>query len=75
MTNKPVTESEVRQFIDDWFTKLDDHVPVEELLLLVADEELVIKCRKHPNTDIQDLSSGITMPLTPFLMKCIPSMR
>ncbi|MDH3327892.1 MAG: hypothetical protein OEM01_01525 [Desulfobulbaceae bacterium] len=43
MANTPVTESEVKQFIEDWFAKLDDHVPVEELLPLVADEELVMK--------------------------------
>lgn len=43
MANTPVTESEVKQFIEEWFARLDDHVPVEEILPLVADEELVMK--------------------------------
>jgi hypothetical protein len=34
---------QVRQFIDDWFARLDKHASVEEFLLMVADENLVMK--------------------------------
>jgi hypothetical protein len=43
MSNLPVNESEVRQFIEEWFAKLDVHAPVEEVLPLVANEELVMR--------------------------------
>jgi hypothetical protein len=38
-----VTEAEVRQFITDWFAKLDGHAPTADLLPLVADEDLVMR--------------------------------
>ena len=31
MSNTAITESDVRQFIDDWFAKLDIHASVEEI--------------------------------------------
>lgn len=43
MTSTPVTEAEVRQFIAAWFERLDVHAPPEEVLPLVADEELVMR--------------------------------
>jgi hypothetical protein len=43
MSSPPVTEAEVRQFIAEWFAKLDVHAPTEEVLPLVADEELVMR--------------------------------
>lgn len=36
----PLTESEVKQLVDDWYLKLDVHTPVEEFLPLLADETL-----------------------------------
>jgi len=34
----PLTEEELRQFAVDWYRKLDVHVPVEEILPLIAAE-------------------------------------
>jgi hypothetical protein len=39
----PLTESEVKQFVDVWYQKLDVHAPAEELLPMLADEELVMR--------------------------------
>ncbi len=36
----PVTESEVKQLVNDWYLKLDIHATVEELLPLLADDNL-----------------------------------
>ena len=43
MASPPITEAEVRQFVDDWFAKLDRHVAVADILPLVADDGLVMK--------------------------------
>jgi hypothetical protein len=43
MSNTLITESEVKQFIHDWFHKLNIHPPVEEVLPLVANEKLLMK--------------------------------
>jgi len=40
MATGPLTEDELRQFVDDWYQKLDVHAPVEEVLPLLADEGL-----------------------------------
>lgn len=39
-TQQPLTESEVRAFVDDWYKKLDVHAPVTELLPMLADTGL-----------------------------------
>ncbi|MFQ5794609.1 MAG: hypothetical protein ACE5JP_06125 [Candidatus Bipolaricaulia bacterium] len=39
----PLTESEVRQFVEDWYRKLDVHAPMSELLAMLADEELEMR--------------------------------
>src|SRR5215216_4859279 len=37
----PLTEAEVKAFVDDWYLdNLDSHAPVEDILPLVADEGL-----------------------------------
>lgn len=36
----PLTESEVKQLVDDWYLKLDVHAPVAEFLPLVTDKDL-----------------------------------
>jgi len=36
----PLTEAEIRQFAEDWYRKLDVHVPLVELLPLLADDGL-----------------------------------
>jgi ketosteroid isomerase-like protein len=38
-----LTESELREFVKSWFGHLDAHDPVEQLLPLLADDELVMK--------------------------------
>ena len=43
MPNTSLSQYEIRQFIDEWFLKLDVHAPVDEMLALVADKELVMK--------------------------------
>jgi len=42
MDNRPVSKSEVEQFIGDWFRKLDIHPPIADLLRFLADEKLVM---------------------------------
>ncbi|MEJ1929450.1 hypothetical protein WDZ92_04115 [Nostoc sp. NIES-2111] len=39
-TLTPLTESEVKQLVSDWYLKLDVHAPVEELLSMLANETL-----------------------------------
>lgn len=39
-TAGPLTETELRQFVDDWYEKLDVHAPVEEVLPLLVDDGL-----------------------------------
>ena len=41
--NVALSPKEIRQFIDEWFLKLDAHAPVNEVLPLVADKELVMQ--------------------------------
>jgi len=36
----PLTEAELKQFVDDWYHLLDVHAPVEEVLPLLADDDL-----------------------------------
>jgi hypothetical protein len=43
MTDIALHQDEIRQFIDEWLLKLDVHAPIDEVLPLVADEELVMK--------------------------------
>jgi hypothetical protein len=56
MTNTSVTKSEVRQFIEQWFAKLDAHAPLEEVLPLVADQEL--EMRLPENKDKGTVAKG-----------------
>ena len=39
-TAAPLTEDELRQFVADWFDLLDVHAPVEQVLPLVAEDDL-----------------------------------
>ena len=38
-----LTESEVKQLVDDWYRKLDVHAPMVELLPMLADEGLEMR--------------------------------
>jgi hypothetical protein len=40
ISSNPLTESEVKRVVDDWYLKLDVHAPVEELLPMLATEGL-----------------------------------
>jgi hypothetical protein len=42
-TLAPLTESEVKQLVDDWYLKLDVHATVEELLPMLMDKNLEIR--------------------------------
>jgi hypothetical protein len=42
-TLAPLTEEEVRQFVIDWYRKLDVHVPLEEVLPLLASDDLEMR--------------------------------
>lgn len=39
----PLTETEVRQLVDNWYAKLDVHAPVEEFYPLLAHEGLEMR--------------------------------
>jgi hypothetical protein len=42
-TLTPLTELEVKQLVDDWYLKLDVHTTVEELLPMLANENLEMR--------------------------------
>jgi hypothetical protein len=43
MTSNLIQEAEVKEFILNWFDKLDVHAPTSEMLPLVVDEGLVMR--------------------------------
>ncbi|MDJ0581608.1 hypothetical protein [Crocosphaera sp.] len=45
---KPLTQTELKQFADDWYSKLDVHAPMVEILPLLADEELKMTFPEGP---------------------------
>jgi hypothetical protein len=47
-----LAESEVKQFVDDWYQKLDLHVPVSEVLSLLIGENLEMQL---PETTLHGL--------------------
>ncbi len=55
-TLKLLTESEVRQFVKEWFHKLDIHTPLEEFLMMVADEGIEFR---FPEVTVTD-KAGLT---------------
>lgn len=55
-TLAPLTESEVRQFVAQWFHKLDIHAPLEEFLAMVADEGIEFR---FPEVTVTD-KAGLT---------------
>jgi hypothetical protein len=40
---KPLTETEVKQLVDNWFARLDVHPPVTEMLPMLAGESLTMQ--------------------------------
>jgi hypothetical protein len=51
-----LTESEVRQFVAQWYHKLDIHAPLEEFLAMVADEGIEFR---FPEVTVTD-KAGVT---------------
>jgi SnoaL-like domain len=47
-----LTESEVKQLVDDWYLKLDVHAPIDEVLPLLAGETLEMQL---PETTLHGL--------------------
>jgi hypothetical protein len=47
-----LSESEVKQFVDDWYLKLDVHAPISEVLPLLAGETLEMQL---PETTLHGL--------------------
>jgi len=39
----PLSEKEVKEFVDDWYLKLDVHAPADQVVPLVADEGLEMR--------------------------------
>ena len=57
-TLAPLSEPEVRQFVDDWYHKLDIHVPLDVFLGMVADEEILFRFPEVTVTDKAGLTKG-----------------
>jgi hypothetical protein len=55
-TSTPLTENEVRQFLTQWFHKLDIHVSLAEFLTGVADENIEFR---FPEVTVTD-KAGLT---------------
>jgi hypothetical protein len=54
-TSPPLTEAEVQQFIQQWFHKLDIHVPVDEFLAMIADKDIEIRFPEVTATNKDEL--------------------
>jgi hypothetical protein len=52
----PLTELEVREFVAEWYHKLDIHAPLEEILAMVADEGIEFR---FPEVTVTD-KAGLT---------------
>ncbi|SRR6266567_500192 len=52
----PLTETEVREFVAQWFHNLDIHVPLETFLAMVADEGIEFR---FPEVTVTD-TAGLT---------------
>src|SRR5947209_19377306 len=60
-TLAPLTESEVRQFVAQWFHNLDIHAPLEEFMAMVADEGIEFR---FPEVTVKD-RAGLTQWYNP----------
>jgi hypothetical protein len=62
VTLAPLTEAETRQFVDEWYKKLDVHAPAEEVFPLVADEDLEMQFPEatlRGKTDFKNWYEGV----------------
>jgi len=55
-TLAPLSESEIRQFVDEWYHKLDIHAPLAAFLAMVADEGILFR---FPEVTVTD-KAGLT---------------
>lgn len=55
-TNTPLTEAEVRAFVDGWYRALDIHVPLNDFLSMVASEGIEFR---FPEVTVTD-QAGLT---------------
>jgi hypothetical protein len=55
-TTAPLTEAEVRTFVDRWYHALDIHVPLEEFLAMVADTGIEFRFPEVTVTDNDGLA-------------------
>jgi hypothetical protein len=62
MNNQPITEAGIRTFVTAWYLALDQHVPAEECLKLVADDVQMIFPEKtlHGKNDLLAWYAGGT---------------
>lgn len=62
MSNKSLTEAEIRTFVTAWYLALDQHAPAEECLKLVADDVQMIFPEKtlHGSSDFAAWYAGGT---------------
>jgi len=62
MSNQPLTEAEIRNFVTAWYLALDQHAPAEECLKLVADNVQMIFPEKtlHGRNDFAAWYAGGT---------------
>src|SRR5437588_10825877 len=65
-TLEPLTESEVRQFVGQWFHKLDIHAPLAEFLAMVADEGIEFRFPEVTVTDKAGLTQWYKRIITTF---------
>jgi hypothetical protein len=62
-TLTPLAESEVKQFVEDWYFKLDMHAPGEEFLPLLAEENLTMHLPEitlHSFNEFKTWYDGVT---------------
>jgi len=58
-----LTEAEVRQLVEIWYARLDVHPPVEEILPMLADEQLTMQLPEttlHGQADFRKWYEGVT---------------
>jgi hypothetical protein len=65
-TLAPLTDSEVRQFVAQWYHMLDIHAPVEDLLAMVADEGIEFRFPEVTDTDKAGLTQWYNRAITTY---------
>ena len=61
-STRDLTEAEVRQLVEVWYARLDVHPPVEEMLPMLADEQLTMQLPEatlHGQADFRKWYEGV----------------